>query len=457
MYYQLRGAIGLALVLSSGCKNEYKFDDSGGDWPSSDCYVQGVAHQENIWDLDTGTPYYDPDFETCESQKARVTTLNYPGAQITGVSIYGYDDVVPPGDVNPFVLMHDVGGGLSTEVYPDFAIRLDAKTVTEGIIKGGWDWYVAWVDGVDDLHTWNECYPNCEWATVGVEIIDPGSASAATCDTDYDSDGDYTTSGTGMETCLQFAYDTDEGTDGDTEGCVAGSGRFALVPTYFQDWNNDGITAAQFRPMQETGRYGLTSGAKVTSIKILDTHGSAVRVVHKDQTYDFDSDDNLVLPSRGNTLLTGGRATRFTRSQLRGDVQFVSQNASIDGMEADIAWSCPLASSATPPPEETLPTGYVLSLKDLGCEGLNQKVVVRPILDGTQGRVRVELYGQPRYYVIADLHYNERWYFDYQLKHFDVAGSFIVEGSNLEADIDTLTYRGKGVCEIGSYVLPKEG
>ena len=79
------------------------------------------------------------------------------------------------------------------------------------------------------------------------------------------------------------------------------------------------------------------------------------------------------------------------------------------------------------------------------------------MLDGTEGRVRVELFGQPRYYVTADLRYNERWYFDYQLKHFDVAGSFIIEGDNLEVDLDTLTYRGIDVCDVGSYVLPKEG
>jgi hypothetical protein len=157
--------------------------------------------------------------------------------------------------------------------------------------------------------------------------------------------------------------------------------------------------------------------------------------------------------------LSDTRASRFTHAELDGEPAFVSEG-NVDGdevLEVDMTWTCPLASSDTPPP---IQQGYTFMLEDIGCPiGRKQEITYRPFFGpdaNSFSYLQVELYGMGTNNVKVPLTYDTgRWYFNYEGSGLTIMGS-INEDDASDVTFDVIESEGESVCTTGSYTFGKE-
>lgn len=430
----------------------------------SECYEQIAAVP---FDLDG-----DGAFETCTTHNIGVNSISHVGAKVRDMNVYGYGTSQGPELDNPVrlwaLIVPPPTSGAIWQIYPGDQLYTD-----DSFAGGAGDyWFSWWSDMSGQLGNINDDTPYVDFYTFGAEISESEAEYTDYCLNYDDSDkAAYMDEGRvddGMVVCVASEWYSGDATPWDDDtSCVAGTGTFGMVPIIYQDADNDGSASATWMPIREdSGRGTFTADAIVKSIRVVEDNGIPFRVVYDGQTYSFDeTDDALSIAARASVRLSETKATTFAVTGKRivtGASHIISEAYPVDealDSELSITWTCPLAATRTSRTAPTVLQGYTAKLGDLGCELYqNQKITVRPIF-GTNSYARVSLAGQEQHAVIVPLKFNERYYFDVNLRGFDVEGSIGDTNARdgMQVDFTKISFVGTNQCTTGSYTFPKEG
>lgn len=419
----------------------------------------------------------DGDGERCASRYAVTTAVDVLGGFIRTAWVGGQFDSIIPDEtqaVRLWALQRPIGKddfGASVRAYPyDQVYSTDAYATAVGTAPSGW-WSAFYWAETGDLDAFNTEQPYGDFYTVGAEIDDPNATDLTSHYCDRYDDTDDVNDHSDMGVCLGVEFysglpDDPPGTDAK---CTAGTGRFNLVPAFYQDGDLDGNYGVMWKPLMDTGRGMMTADAIVKSIKIIDDHDVPIVVIHDGEKFYFDTDDTLVVGVRATTIVSDvRRVTKFGGAPVTGSSSFASETFpgtdALD-LQADMTWSCPLAArvgtSSTPAPDPNkLAQGYTFAAKDIGCGAMKQKITIRPVPSaGYPIYVQVEQYGNPALHLTVPMHNNDglSW-FDKSYRGVTIKGYMEDHTPTEGADvtITELTFLGKDICTTGDFVFPKE-
>lgn len=235
--------------------------------------------------------------------------------------------------------------------------------------------------------------------------------------------------------------------DGDTT-CSAGSGRFALLPSYVGDLDDDDYEHGVYYAVQDTGTGTMTSMAWVTEIEVVDDDGLDLRVVHADELIGFDSSDVVVGRTSISTALTGTH--NFSTGVITGHPAFVVEDipaAQVPEIVVDMTWSC----SSSGGINYQVAQGYVLDLDEIGCD-VEQKLVMRP----ETNFLRWQVYGDPTHDVKTFTNTVPAGR-TFSASHLGVAVTGVLTATTetyATLQLDTIKVGGVDVCTPDTYTLP---
>ncbi len=228
--------------------------------------------------------------------------------------------------------------------------------------------------------------------------------------------------------------------------CVAGAGRFQLVPIEAADLNGDGMARTTYLPAQVSGSGSLTNAASVTQVSLVDDSGYPLRVLKRAAEAQFLVNDTLQSPASVSTLLTGQHS--FAASPLRGMPKFLHPPMLLGTLvdaQVDLTWSCGAADTVVTPDQ-----GYSLALSAMGCPAI-QRVTMRP----GDTSVRLEFYGNASYALTTNLAADGS--FSFNRDGLAVSGKVLSAGANgASVQLLSATFDGVSQCTPGTYTWPPE-
>ena len=438
--------------------------------------VLGCSKNEyNLYDLDDGDTIIDTGdtavigYVVCEGMPESVAVdVDLDGDLDACIAESNHSVEVDEGTIERIIVR---GDGTNTRDPLDYTVRVHARDAALSSPGGFVERYTAYDDGVHldwydfdwlteyvdaSISDFEDCAPYCSFSMVAVEHDDPLVAMLGYCD-EYSN---ASTTKAQEEVCFHVYFDSTEPPSPPSASCSAGTGTFRLVPRKYQDRDGDGDYIVMWRALQESGRGAMTGDAVITRARVLEDHGAPLYLIHKDQQYVFDTNDTLEDARSVGTRLRRGLRTTVSGGTVLGGAPFVSENwpgANDLDMRVELAWTCPLASTATAP--TALPQGYTFALEDVGCTDFaEQKVTARPYLTGARPYVRMELYGSVRSYLTVPLRRQTggEYSFDYDKDGFDVEGRLKPTSTGLETTFSEMSFFGINYCVTGAYTFDKE-
>jgi hypothetical protein len=234
--------------------------------------------------------------------------------------------------------------------------------------------------------------------------------------------------------------------------CVAGAGRFRLVPALVLDRDRDALTSAFMWPVQQSGSGVMTRQGSVTSATLVTgVSGKTLRMMKAGQTAHFSASDALDAPANVATAVTGAHS--YSAGAIYGYPLFAIEElapSELDDLTVDLAWSCSTSGSG-----QARPQGYQFRLSDIGCADV-QKFTLRYAT--APNRVMLEPYGNPDARLVEPTQTTtEGEAFAFDEFGLQIDGVLLSATANAAVvRLDELTFNGSAVCATGTYTLSPE-
>ena len=285
-----------------------------------------------------------------------------------------------------------------------------------------------------------ECWPECDWSQVTVEIYDSATAAAGECLTTYGLD---------MYFCPKFRNAYTALTASRTR-CETGAGRFRLIPTAALNRDGDDRVSFRMQPVLVEGSGQLTDSAWFTRIALTHPLDQAVRAMGPGVAVGFFDEHDAFAAGALPHVVVDSVGANLTVGMLAGSAPFLVEQFSASAapdFTFDAEWTCSDADTETAPDEQ--PT-YSFAIADLDClVDWPQRVAVRLPPAGVAGRMRIELDGLPAGRTwVPTTPTQEGDAFTVDRRGFRVSGAILQEGlaGAPSVRIDEVSYRGIPVC-----------
>lgn len=363
-------------------------------------------------------------------------------AFIYGVRAEGIEGSAWPGSGSTVVSVGRTGGPCG-----GFTAGLAAFVDTD---EGTDTLWASGASGATDLADFDNCNaPDATGACAeadacsgdyAVDIIPTSDSPAVACD-EFES----------VRIEPQWTHHASEETSSAAD-CVAGSGRFDLVPFYAVNHDHDVLSGVWLAPLMLSGAGTMTNGARVSSATPVGATPATLRVARRGQDLRMGPDDALLSPDQTSVAVPPGETTTFGAEEVQGNPIFVLPDVSesgASGLQVDLAWTCP-----APTGQLARPQGYQAKLVDMGCPW-EQKVVVRPVFNAGPRRLELGLYGNQDFKKITKLTATDL--FTATRGTLTVTGAWLgVENGEARIRLDSVTVGGAPVCTTGTFLLPPE-
>lgn len=331
--------------------------------------------------------------------------------------------------------------------YPDFGNNYSSLLAVDSVpTKSGASWTIT-ADTSAELADFagGECYPECDWNQVTLEIYDEATAVSGTCLEMYGIDMDF---------CPEFASASAARLAG-AERCQPGIGRFQLLPVAMFDRNGDGRAGMVLQPVQLEGTGRLTAAAWFDSVLVSGDRGYDLTILEAGFSHPYFDSSDQILPTAGRALSPGRSRQSLVPGVVGGDAPFLLEHVSVSetpNLQFEAAWSC---GAETESGTDAGGVGFSFALAEFDCVAkLPQRLTVRPGPPGTGMPLGLELAGLPdgRFQVptTPSVRGDE---FTIERRGLIVTGVLSGSTSNRWLSVDSVTYAGVPVCGASSVSL----
>lgn len=395
---------------------------------SPDLYTYKGSHEGPFCAISTKTP--DEDF-----------FFDFNDFEITEFMIVGEDISVAP---EPFII-RVVGRNRNPfdGSYPDWGNNYSNWLMVDTTPAfSGANWTITAVGDAEigDM-SGQECWPECDWSQVTVEIYDSATAAAGACDSEY---------GIKMHFCPTFGSPAAARQSRRTR-CQPGSGRFRLVPIAALNRDHDNEVSYRMQPVLLEGTGQLTSTAWFSRIKLTYPLDQSVRVMGREAAGPFfDELDRFSATTFPHAIVDSG-GIHLTEGAITGSTPFLVEHFPILAapdftFEAD--WACADDEFSDVATDDE--PNYSFSIADLDClADWPQRVSISPAPPGSGGRMRVELEGLPEGRTwISTTPGTQGDQFTIERRGMRVSGAVLTNpaGEPISVRLDEASYQGVPLC-----------
>ena len=441
----LRACLVLFLSVSAGC-SDYSIGELKEEQTDTGLDAPTIVEREVCVTLETCGQISDPGLgwtnETVCSASGGGIWGDVGYRTLVAFEVTGSAARVPPDYVR--VVAQDCTSGVAE--YPAEENYRSANDISASTTASGWEVNSTLLGNL------NSCYPNCDWCEAVLEIQDDDAVANDDCGS-YEPSSSYDP----IELCLIFQEASGARSAPVDSTCVAGSGRFQLIPRRLIDRDDDSSSSVILSPVQVSGSGALTGHAWITDLDIVEDQDQDLRVIKPNAQFRFDSADTLV--DQAVVSLPLQATNDFTSGAVSGGAPFVAVeilDTTTADFVVDLQWTC----GTLPPSAERVPyQGYTVSPEDLGCTcSWVQELTVRPFPHAVPKYLDIERYGHVEDRVRVRLEAVPAGHdFDHRIGTLRLRGTLTSYDSNSATiDLDEASVDGVNICTTGTYTLPAE-